>query len=175
MIKGYVKKGVRYFICLFASIWITLLVSLVGVMLVRFAVPKDSILESVLMTVLTTASMIVCMFICAHRIAYNEDSYDIKSVIIPMIVALVIQLVYAAIFSFTIYGVGPANWFGSIIYRAMGNEALGTPSEYVIPWIFLYDIIYIVTVVAGERHGVKKRALDREALVTEAINKKKGI
>ena len=165
MVKEYFSKGFRYFIALFGCLWATVLVCVITALAVRFVV-KDSIEESVIQLIVMTVVMGIALFICAYRMGYTEREFDLKMVFIPMGIAVVLQLVYAALFSFSLYSAGPAYYAGKVLYMLHGVTEPGVPDGFVFPFVCFFDVLYIGIAAAGEYFGVKKRGLEREKTIS---------
>ena len=164
MIKEYLATGFRYFIYIFGCLWLTLLVSSITTLAGRFVITKDSLEEAVVQMLVMTITMSIALFICTYRRGYTDRIFNLKMVLIPIVIALILQLLYAKIFSFSIYTSGPAFYAGRIL---QGGTELGVSDGFVFPFVLLFDILYIVIAIAGEYIGVKKRSLESKKLTSK--------
>ena len=167
MIKQYLQRGFLYFIYIFASLWISLIISLPSVLLSRFKFPMRSVEENVIITVIMTVVMCFSMYFFTHKLGYGDREFNLKQILIPIAFSLVLQFVYAAIFSFAVYASGPARFLGDIVYLLNGGDSKGVPSEFVVPWMLVFDAFYVGVALLGNYRGVKKREKDRDKLLSE--------
>jgi len=164
MVKEYIAKGLRYFLFLAICLVTSLAASIVGVVIARFSFTKDSVGESVIMGIIMLITMLIGMFILSRGFAYKEGKFDVKSVIIPIVIAFVIHLAVAAILQFAIYTSGPAFCVGKIIAIIDGNASGRLAAGYIFPFVPVFDILYAAAAFAGEKAGAKKRIAEREKL-----------
>ena len=167
MIKEYLATGFRYFVYIFGCLWLTLLVSLITTLAARFVVVKDSMEETVVQMIVMIITMNISLFICSYRKGYTDRNFNLKMVFIPIVIALILQLLYAKIFSFSLYTSGPAFYAGKIYQLLQGGTELGVYDGFIFPFMLLFDILYIVIAIAGEYIGVKKRSLESKKLTSK--------
>ncbi len=168
MIKEYVSKGFQYFFYIFGCLWLTVLVGAISTLISRFALAKDSIEETVIILVIMSIVMSISLYICFYRNGYADREFNLKMILIPIAIALILQMIYALVFSFSLYTAGPAYYAGATHYLLQGGTKLGVPDEFVFPYMLLFDILYIFVFLAGEYFGVKKRNKDRETLISQS-------
>jgi len=164
--KEYLSKGFRYFLYLFGCLWLTLFVCVATTFLYRFLVKNNPIGEYIIQIINMTITMSIALFMCTYRRGYTDREFKLKMILIPMGIALILQLIYAAVFSFSMYTSGPAFYAGKVYYLLHGGAELRVPSEFVFPFMLVFDIPYIAIAIAGEYVGVKKRSIDREKLIS---------
>lgn len=167
MIKQYLSRGFLYFIYIFASLWISLIISLPSVLLSRFKFPMRSVEEYIILTVIMTIVMCFSMYFFTRKLGYGDREFNLKEIFIPLAFAVILQFIYAAIFRFMIYTSGPAYLVGNICYILQGGTDNSAPSEFVFPWMFVFDVLYTGVAVLGNYRGVRKREKDRDKLLSE--------
>ncbi len=170
MIKDYLTKGFWYFVYLVICLWVSMVIVMSSVLITRFVFPADSLSESICSTILMSVTMMVGMFLLSHRWAYRESSFRLKKIFVPLAIAFMLQLLYACVFSFSVFTSGPAYWLGDIVSILKNNAAPGVDSKYVLPNLFIYDVLYGGVVISGEYLGAKKRNRDRSKLFAEHRN-----
>ena len=168
MKKEYLSRAFLCFVELFAGLWITLFISLIGIFFARFWVPFDSIEEAIFCFSVMTVVMCISLYVCAYRMGDKDRKFDIKIILIPLVMAFIIQLIYAAIFSFSIYTSGPAYYLGKIIYMLRGDTEPTVPDQIIFVCMLAFDVIYTAVYLLGEYFGVKRRSKDREQLLSDA-------
>ena len=162
--KGYISKGFAYYVSLFAGLWLGMLLGMAAVIPLRFFLPKGSVGESAVMMLLALVCIVGCLFVGAFRAGYKAAAVSLKNVLLPMVIALLIQLLYAVILSFAVYTAGPAYWLGDILSALGDSMEESVPDVYVFGCMLLFDPAYIGIALIGERMGAKKRAADRAKL-----------
>lgn len=166
MIKEYLTKAFHYFIYIFTCLWITLFISMPCIILTRFKFPMESVEESIILTLTMTIVMGISLYICTRRIGYSDREFHLRETLVQVILALVLQLIYASFFRFAVYSSGPAYFLGRTIYLINGGTDKGVPGVLVFQMMLLFDAIYIVISVIANNSGVKKREKEREKLIS---------
>lgn len=165
MKKEYISQALLYFVELFSSAWITLFISILGIFICRFGFTWNPIEEAIFGMVIMTIVMCSSLYICAYRRGYNKRELNIKMILIPLTIAFVLQLIYAKIFSFSMYTAGPAYYTGSFICMLGGGTDKGVPDVFVFWCMLAFDIVYVGIYMLGEYLGAKHRSKYRELLI----------
>ena len=164
--KELFAKGCSCFLALLASLWLGMLFWIVDIS--GLFAENGSLLEMLVQCIIMTVATGTGMFFYAKQRGYKEGKFKLKAVILSMGIAFVIQLMYAALFSFALYTTGPAfclgKWIYSILYEI---PTKGFPDIYKLITMWLFDLIYLGIVIFGEYMGVKKRLRDRTQLTAK--------
>lgn len=166
-IKEYLHGGCAYFASLFASLWLGVLVSIFtagGLSYQKFAAWRYILVIS-LMTLAVGGGM----FLFAWRKGYKRAEFQPQKTGVGFGIACILQLLYAVLFSFSLYTTGPALYAGMCIYSILyGIPSTGFPDVYTFMTMWIFDLIYLGAVMLGEYLGAKARLKDRKALTGQS-------
>lgn len=166
--KNILSKTGIYLIDFVAAMWVGILAVLLTITLYRLTAEPTILQDRIFWTILQTLGTVGWLFFSAWKIGYKQKRFTLPAVVIPAIVAFIVQALLVYPTHFAVYTAGPTNLLADAIY--WGNREFYWERWVEVPLtlrfglLIAFDILYLAAMIAGEYIGAKKRQKDRAEL-----------
>ena len=113
----------------------------------------------------------ICFFVAFYRSGHKRGEFNLKALLIPLLLVLAVQQIVAPLLQYMLYVAGSALRLSGAIHILQGYNVTEAADAKMLPkWLthlcmLLWDAVFFLPpVFLGESAGAKKRQKDRKAL-----------